>query len=359
MRDRPAISRRSAPALMTMCAVVLCGLAENTVLGCNVPVFRYALDRWDADRYEVTLTHRGSLPAAEQTAATALKEAADQRTANFTFTDVEVSGQTNVPQPWLTARFPAASEESLIPAWQGPFTAQSGGALLDSPLRRELVRQLLAGISIVWILLDGDPATTTMLQAELRRLQAEVELPPVDPNDPRTDINTNLTVSFAVLPLSRTDPAEEHLVSMLLNTHGGLDQVKGPILIPVFGRGRMLAAFHGKDLNPDGIADVVAFLCGPCSCEIKTQNPGVDLLLAANWDSALHLPDEVDPAMPPLVSLAAVAESATGESASPPSAPLPEPDTGGRWHRSAALAVLLMVIVVGTGTALMRRRPTP
>lgn len=342
---------------MTVCAVILCGLAESTVFACNVPVFRYALERWEADSYEVTLSHHGSLPTAGQTAANILKDAADQCAANFTFADVDVSGPTNVPLPWLTARFPADSAEGLTIAWQGPFTAESGGALLDSPLRRELVRQLLAGSSIVWILLDGDPATTTMLQTELRRLQAEVELPPVDPNDPRTAVNTNLTVTFSVLPLSRTDPEEQCMVSMLLNTHGGLDQVSGPILIPVFGRGRMLTVFHGKDLNPDGIAEVVAFLCGPCSCEIKEQNPGVDLLLTADWDGGLTMPVVVDQAMPPLVSLASVAASATEESAPPPSAPPPEPDTGVRWHRSAAFAVLLMVIVVGTGAAFIMRRP--
>jgi hypothetical protein len=347
---------------MTVCAIILSGVATHTVLACSVPVFRYALERWEADSYEVTLSHRGSLSATEEAAAGTLKEAADQFAANFTFTDVDVSGPTNVPLPWLTAGFAPASAEGLMIAWQGPFTAQSGRALLDSPLRRELVRRLLAGSSIVWILLDGDPATTTMLQTELQRLQAEVVLPPVDPEDPRTAGNTNLIVAFSVLPVSRTDPAEQFLVSMLLNMHSGLDQVRGPVLIPVFGRGRMLAAFHGKDLNPAVIVDVVGFLCGPCACEIKAQNPGVDLLLTADWVGGLTKPVVVDPAMPPLVSLAAVAASAIEESAPPlPSAPPPEPepDIGVRWHRSAAFAVLLMVIVVGIGAAFMMRRPKP
>ena len=36
---------------------------------CNIPVFRYALERWPADSYEVILFHRGPLTAAEQALA--------------------------------------------------------------------------------------------------------------------------------------------------------------------------------------------------------------------------------------------------------------------------------------------------
>src|SRR5947207_1747684 len=49
---------------------------------CNVPVFRYALERWPAANYEVVLFHRGPLNPAEQ-AARALLEQAAQRTANL------------------------------------------------------------------------------------------------------------------------------------------------------------------------------------------------------------------------------------------------------------------------------------
>ena len=32
---------------------------------CNVPVFRYALERWAADHFEVVIFHRGPLGQAE------------------------------------------------------------------------------------------------------------------------------------------------------------------------------------------------------------------------------------------------------------------------------------------------------
>ena len=40
-------------------AVLLAFLLAVPARACNVPVFRYALERWPADRYEVTVFHRG------------------------------------------------------------------------------------------------------------------------------------------------------------------------------------------------------------------------------------------------------------------------------------------------------------
>ena len=34
---------------------------SNAVLACQIPVFRYALERWQPDPYEVVVIHRGSL----------------------------------------------------------------------------------------------------------------------------------------------------------------------------------------------------------------------------------------------------------------------------------------------------------
>jgi len=40
-------------------------------------------------------------------------------------------------------------------------------------------------------------------------------------------------------------------------------------------------------LNEGFIEDVTHFLLGSCSCEVKAQNPGWDLLLNVDWDEAL------------------------------------------------------------------------
>ena len=37
-----------------------------TAIACNVPVFRYALERWEADPYEMVVFHREPLTAEQQ-----------------------------------------------------------------------------------------------------------------------------------------------------------------------------------------------------------------------------------------------------------------------------------------------------
>lgn len=336
---------------MTVCAVILAVGAANTVLACNVPVFRYALERWQADSYEVTLYHRGSLPAAEQATASALRDAANQYAANFSFTDVDVSGPTNIPLPWLTAAFPAAPQDLTI-AWQGPFTADTGRFLLDSPARRELVRRLVRGDSGVWVLLDGDDATTSLVATELRQQEQKIAVLNVDPEDPRTEANRDLKIAFSILPVSRDNPEEKFFVSTLLNS--GLDpgMAKGPILFPVFGRGRLLAGFAGNSLNVAAIAEAAMYMCGPCSCEIKAQHPGVDLLLAADWETSVAERVVQNPPLPPLVSLSTLAAAAKPHA----QAPAPVQVTNMGRNIVVALTAILAAVIAGTLFILRRRR---
>ena len=53
----------------------------------------------------------------------------------------------------------------------------------------------------------------------------------------------------------------------------------------VFGRGRVLYALVGKGIMPETIDTACAFMVGPCSCQVKNQNPGFDLLLSHDWES--------------------------------------------------------------------------
>jgi hypothetical protein len=262
-----------------------------------------------------------------------------------------VPAPTNFPLPSLTVNFPFGRGTEAV-AWRGPFTADVGRLLLDSPVRRELARRLVKGDAVVWLLLDGDAATRKMLDTELRKLEEEITVPEVDPNDPRTMGNTQLKIAFSVLPLSRTDPAEKLLVAMLLNAAPSLTNKPGPVLFPVFGRGRILAALAGEELNAENIVAATEYLCGACSCEIKAQNPGMDMLLAVNWEDAIEERTIQDPPLPPLVSLSSLAASAK-PAATPPSA---AGDSGLRRNLIFVLAIVLGVALLGTITFLRRQR---
>src|SRR5262245_53434181 len=52
---------------------------------CNVPVFRYALERWTTDPYEVIVFHRGPLGPADKALTDALAKHADADPAAVNF----------------------------------------------------------------------------------------------------------------------------------------------------------------------------------------------------------------------------------------------------------------------------------
>ena len=52
-------------------------------------------------------------------------------------------------------------------------------------------------------------------------------------------------------------------------------------MIPVFGQGRALYALVGDGIKHETIDRAATFLIGKCSCEVREQNPGFDLLLAS------------------------------------------------------------------------------
>jgi hypothetical protein len=52
----------------------------------------------------------------------------------------------------------------------------------------------------------------------------------------------------------------------------------------------------GKGITADNMVDLLFFLSGACSCQIKSQNPGMDLPMAWNWDAAAEAIAATDPA---------------------------------------------------------------
>lgn len=273
---------------------------------CNIPVFRYALERWAAAPYDVVAFHRGPLGDDGKAALNALREGG----ANVAVDRIDVSEP--VPQKWkdilektklqvpcMIAVFPGTD----IVAWSGALTAEAARKLADSPARREIAKRLLAGDSAVWLMLDsGDPAkddaAAKTLDAELKKLTQSLKLPPHAPDDPPLLSDVPVRIGFSILRLAKNDPAETVLATMLHNSETGLE---GPVVYPIFGRGRALWAMAGKGLTPDNIAEAAMFLIGACSCEAKDLNPGLDLLFTADWENGLRAAPPPVPVPTPLL----------------------------------------------------------
>ncbi len=271
-----------------MALLTLLTLGVGAASACKVPVFRYALDRWPTAHHIVTLPPGSA----------ALAEALVDTGANLRV----VGGEPGE----AVVRFPKNDKEDDPPTlWRGPAGALDAKALCHSPARAELVRQLASGTSVVWVLLDGDEASEKLLRGELARLEKALELPPKEEvaKDLKTEVPYELR--FAVLKVRRDDAAEAYFVRQLLTFEDDEEGITGPLVVPVFGRGRALWSLSGEGLNAKGIAEAARYLCAKCSCEVKELNPGRDLLFGVDWYELLDLPPEPEdkslpaPAIPP------------------------------------------------------------
>jgi hypothetical protein len=268
-------------------------------------VFRYALERWRPQPYDVVVFHRGVLSKPQRAAANSLAQLSPA--ANLAVRDVDLDAgadeetqalwkaQTAAQLPWVAARV-AGPDRQMHQLWGGPLDSIHFKQLSDSPVRQTIARHLLAGESAVWLLVEGgdrqsDEAAFSRLTSQLKKLEREIPLPALPPNSaPGENLLTDLPlkVSFPAVRLSRDDAAETLFLRMLLFADKGLLESREPIVIPIFGRGRAMGCLVGKDITAEGIAELGAFLAGQCSCEVKEQNPGYDLLMAVDWDGVFR-----------------------------------------------------------------------
>lgn len=281
--------------------LVLLAFATPAADACTIPVFRYALEKWDLTPYEIAVYHRGPLP---ESVAAELKQWSDSlNKANLEITLIDLDGKLTKAQqkvwdkdgdakqlPWMIVRYSAA-DASEPSAFRGPCTVANLHGVIDSPMRRAILAHLTRGASTVFVLMTSDDekadrAAVDMSLRELQSLERKIKLPMQSDDGPKIKLPIPLKVSFPVLVLDRNQPEEAAFIRMLLATEERLFDMKGPILFPIFGRGRVLGGLTGKEISPDQLMDVAKFLCRECSCQVKELNPGIDLLMSLHWNDA-------------------------------------------------------------------------
>ncbi len=292
---------------------------SNLGSACRIPVFRYALERWQPDRYELLVCHSGPLADPQQALFQQLRDAANDADApvNVFVTDVDVDqlppqdGNAGSPDPllddavdaakqsetaWLVLRYPPAGP-SPVACWSGELTAANADRIVQSPLRADIAERILSGDSAVWVLIESsDPQKNAQaldtLRTELDRMQEQLTLPSRDvlETDDQYQAGTavELRIGFSVVQLAREDESEKIFLQMLLHSEADLESFDEPIAVPVFGRGRTYFALVGQGINASTIEESCRFLCGDCSCQVKALNPGRDMLLAVDWEAQIR-----------------------------------------------------------------------
>jgi len=323
--------RRVCSSLLA--SFLLVGLAvPQDVSACSVPVFRYALERWVPDTFQVRVLHDQPLTDAQISLIAPLPDAASTSdgTTNISLETIDINNLTDETllsfwkqegdqsAPTMMVSYPIGHFNQQ-PFWTADLNEQNIQRMTDSPARREIARRLLKGESAVWVLLESgqvakDQLAYNRLTERLEHLSENLELPALDPVDVKDGLisidEEELSIAFSTLRISRDDPDESFFIQMLLGTESDLTTFNEPMAFPIFGRGRALYALIGEGIAPDVIDEACIFLTGACSCEVKEQNPGVDLLMSEDWDHLVNRQFEIDRELPPLTGFVTLEEPA-------------------------------------------------
>jgi hypothetical protein len=299
--------------------VVLLAL-QISAAACSVPVFRYALERWPVSPYIALIVADAPLTADEQRAMDQLEKMSDGTSGSLNlmvrqWTSKQLAESTlaeEFPEPAgggarLHLLFPRETRTDA-PFWSGALSAEAVKKIAGSPDRQTLIKKILAGDSGVFILLEcgdkkKDAAAAKALEVSLAELASTLDLPTglttvdgsvtgggrpnFDPSD-RLESAIPLHVVFSSMRLSHED-VDEILVAQLLNLPENVNVSRDePMVFAVYGRGRAVASLVGvEEISSEVVGYIAEFLIGACSCQVKSMNPGTDLLLDQDWDRSV------------------------------------------------------------------------
>ncbi len=309
---------------------------------CNVPVFRYALERWHNDLYHVVVFHNADLSADDKQRVDAIgqRSSTEGGTANLEVTTVDLTEPLppglealrktipeDAPLPFvlLQARM---GREKTVTVWEGPLAETNLDSLTHSRDRQEIVDRLLKGHSAVWVVLPGQDElathnTVNLIETELNRLQDELPLPEgIGQQGSEVYSEVPLTLRFSVLVLKPGPEADALLPGIFRRVEPAAAAEGQPLVAPVFGRGRAVDVIPGDKVDEATVEDLSRFISGACSCQVKEQNPGFDLLMSVPWNSRLFASTVQPPVDQPLKQQrpAELVSIAPGPAASPASA---------------------------------------
>lgn len=288
------------------CFILLAAILGSSELwACQVPVFRYALERWTPERYPVVVVTKN--PCSEDDKRKWLGDDAERLSVHLSIQWKSASQLSSPEEQTLWQKhashggvvfvyYPQESQLRGGLASAQPLQANCFRQLLTSKVRREVANRLCEGQSAVWVVLksgnaEKDSAAIKAIEAQLKLDEQWLKLPTPEEMEIKPEVlskvKVELKVGFSVLSLDRDNPDERFLIDCLMNSESDLRSFSEPIAFPIFGRGLVLYALVGKGINGDTVRAASTFICGPCSCQVKEQNPGFDLVLNHPWDEAL------------------------------------------------------------------------
>lgn len=357
-----AVSVNPRALVAVLCLMAVGSAPFAPVRACAVPVYRYMLERWQRDFYRTYYFYRAEEDEGDRKVNDFLEDAGSSfgSHVNLTFRAAEVSTVTGDAVAVEDRELWSEHRSDKLPfhlvlsprdtvLFRGRLDLPTAKAIIHSPMKTRIARELCAGKGGLLFLLAGpDHEENKKAGEDVRWVLATAKR------------EYRLDVGFLRLP--RNDPKEKWLVRSLLDLVEEAPHKKQCMVFGICGRGRVLTACIGEGITRRNIVECVGIMNGDCSCDLRFQGAGMDLLTDWDWEGAIAT-------LPPITlePLQSVLLGFDDSEETPEEAPRrkleDEPDskvpslfgtaTLARWGLALGIA---SVIVVGIGLMIIRRK---
>ena len=233
-------------------------LAALISLACTTRVSEWVLLNSTPHQYSLIYFHKGSVSESVKKQNQKLAEGISS--SNIQFKTVSRQG---IAEPYYGLYY----EGRFFSKYK---TVDDLRGLTSSPLREKVAAELMAGKLCVMLYLKTDNKEKD--EKGLSTLRSTIESSPFGK-------------IITVIELSRNNSEEHHFASLLLNVEDDLKDIQEPMLFGIFGRFKALEPLLGRGISEENINLMIDYFTAECSCLIKDDLPGTDILSLDQWEN--------------------------------------------------------------------------
>lgn len=227
-------------------------------LFCTTKVSEWVLLNNPPENYVLVYYHRDQ--AGDKAEAKNKELIADTKPANVRFMEIR---NDKVTEPYYAIYY----RNRLLEKYSDPSELKG---ISSSPLRERIAKEIMAGKLCVMVYLKSGN--------QVKDRRGEAEIMNAVRSSPFKDIIT-------YIELDRNSSDEKHFISLLLNLEDDLKGINEPMLFGIFGRFRALEPLVAGGITGENVGLMIDFLSADCSCLIKDDLPGKDIIYTNSWEN--------------------------------------------------------------------------
>ena len=233
-------------------------LAAFISLACTTRVSEWVLLNTLPNQYNLVYFHNAPL---SETVKNRNRELAETiNTANIQFKSLR---KETVTQPYYGLYY----EGRLFSKFNSVDELKG---VTSSPVREKIAKELMSGkLCVMLYLTTGNREKDEKGLNTLKKVIGSSPFGPIIP----------------VVEMSRHSGEEKHFASLLLNVEDDLKYIDEPMLFGIFGRFKALEPLLGRGISEENILLMIDYLKAECSCLIKDDLPGTDILFTNRWEN--------------------------------------------------------------------------